>query len=131
MRETCDPTLPDRVANVQHNDRNQRGGLLCRERGLVAATNNDVHAKLNKLCRKGGITLGFSLGKAAFNNDVLAFDEATRAQSIEESLAFGLLGNGWIVSQKTNAIDLARLLPPRHHRPRRCATKPRDELPPS
>jgi hypothetical protein len=63
---------------------------------------------------------------------VLALDIAGFLQTLEEGNNDVLVFNfGGLETEEADASDAVTLLRPRHHRPRRRAPKPRDEIPPS
>ena len=129
-RQTGDKPGADRIETGGHNDGDGGGRLHGRDRYRIEPGNDNIHAKPDKVCRKGGQPFHLGIREAVLDDDILANAVAKvphtffeRINGIERLLP----GRDRLESDPVDPS--CRLLRPRGQRPRRRrATKKRDEL---
>jgi hypothetical protein len=85
-REARDEPQSHRIANARHNDGQLRGRVLGSPGGQRIAHHDDIDLQPDELGRQVGEAVGFPLGIALCNRDVLAFHPSQLTQPLPERL---------------------------------------------
>jgi hypothetical protein len=85
-RDVRDEPGPDGIANVNHDDRDRRGGLLCRDDMRVATRHDDVDLEPDQVLGELREPLQLPVGEAVLDYHVPSRDVAKIPQAVFEGL---------------------------------------------
>jgi hypothetical protein len=96
----------------------------------LAARTDQIDIEMNQLGDQAGEAIGVTVGRAIFNDEILPLDVSEVSHRLPEGTEICRIQVGRNRLQHADAPDFRRLLRSRHHRPRRRAAEPRDEIAP-
>jgi hypothetical protein len=110
VRQACDESGPNRIANCHYDDGDRPGGVLGCRHSFHRHRQDDVHLEPDQFGREVGQPVEPSLRISIFDDNILTLNPPKLAQPLPERLPDIWGGGGRAAREITDSGDLARQL---------------------